>query len=192
MAKRNYKYECKMNLSNLPKRNKGGHYDWINSIGIKVPFIFDNKLEGEFTIADYKIPEGLTLEHLYVEYQNQILKPILSTSFRDGRISNIIDEFYIEWEYEIGQRITEDNRDITIIDRKRIKDSQGYLVKMYKYHCNICGFDCGKHYFIGELIDEFWVSEYDLKRKDKRRANCSCCSSSVIVPNINDITTLAP
>ena len=191
MAKRNYKYNCEIDLSNLPK-TKSGYCDWSKSIGLSVPFVFDNKLKGEFIIVDYKIPDGLTHKHLYVKYENQVLKPILPSSFKNGKISNIIDEFYIEWGYEIGQRIVDDKRDITIIDRKRIKDSQGYLIKTYKYHCNICGFDCGEHYFTGERIDEFWVTEYDLKRKDKRRSNCSCCSSSIIVPNINDITTLAP
>lgn len=146
-------------------------------------------MQGEFVLIDYKIPEGLTHKHLYLEYKGERLKPILPNSFVKGRISNIIDKFYIEWEYNIGEILKDELRNITIIDRFREKDSDGYYRKYYRIKCNICGFDSSSYYIKGEYNDSWKVSENDLKRKDKKRVNCPCCSSHIVVPGINDIIT---
>lgn len=108
----------------------------------------------------------------------------------------------INWKYEIGQRLIDYNedssikRDITIIDRKVIGKTEINHInnntftankKYYKYLCNLCEFDCGKHYSTRskKYKDEHWILEYDLFAK----IGCSCCCSSpqVVVKNINSI-----
>ena len=60
MAKRNYKYNNTVDLSNLIYKTKRNYIDWKASIGKTIPFTFnDGKLVGEFTIIDYKIPNDL-------------------------------------------------------------------------------------------------------------------------------------
>lgn len=193
MAKRNYKYNATVDLSNVPRTKSGKNYMWRKSIGCIVPFTFDNgKLVGEFEIVDYKTPEGLMHLHIYLKYNGNLLKPISPMGLTNATFSNILDEYYIEWEYNIGDRLADDERDITIIDRKRIEDIDGYLVKRYKILCNRCGFDSGEYYINGEYREEWWVTEQDLKRDDERRVNCPCCSSHIVVCGINDIPTTAP
>ena len=193
MAKRNYKYNATVDLSNVPRTKSGKNYMWRKSIGCIVPFTFDNgKLVGEFEIVDYKTPEGLMHPHIYLKYNGNLLKPISPMGLTNATFSNILDEYYIEWEYNIGDRLVDDERDITIIDRKRIEDIDGYLVKRYKILCNRCGFDSGEYYINGEYREEWWVTEQDLKRNNRRRVNCPCCSSRITVPGINNIPTTDP
>jgi hypothetical protein len=65
----------------------------------------------------------------------------------------------IEWKYEIGQRIIDDKRDITIIDRKKENSpyNKNAIVKYYKYHCNRCEFECGEHF---NSIKKIYKFEY--------------------------------
>ena len=87
MAKRNYKYNNTVDLSNLPVTTSRKYIDWKNSVGCIIPFTFDNnKLCGEFEIIDYKIPEGLSHPHIYLKYQNVELKPILPISLKNATI----------------------------------------------------------------------------------------------------------
>lgn len=193
MAKRNYKYNNTVDLSNLPVTTSKKYIDWKNSIGCIIPFTFNNnKLCGEFEIIDYKIPDGLSYPHVYLKYKGVALKPILPSGLKNATINQILDEFYIEWTYEIGENIKDENRDLTVIDRKRIPDKEGCLRKYYKVKCNICHYDSSGYYNNGEYREELWVSENDLTRVGKRRYNCSCCSNKIVVTGINDIPTTDP
>lgn len=190
MAKRNFKYNATVDLSNIPKTKSGKFYKWDESIGCIIPFTFDDrKLIGEFEIADYKTPEGLSHPHIYLKYNGNLLKPILPGGLVNATFSNILDEYYVQWKYNIGDKLVDDKRDITIIDRERKKDIRGAYNKYYKIKCNKCGFDSGEHYINGEYREEWWVIEHDLARDDRRRVNCPCCSNTIVVSGINDIAT---
>ena len=88
----------------------------------------------------------------------------------------------VNWKYNIGERIVDDKRDLTIINRKMVKTKKG-IKQYYKYKCNICGFDCGKHYEKGEFKKELWISKDTLIKK----CGCSCCFNKSVVTNINSI-----
>lgn len=98
----------------------------------------------------------------------------------------------VNWKYEIGQRIKDNKRDITIIDRKLVKNKNGYNKKYYKYKCNKCGFDCGEHYNLRykEFKEELFTREDHINIK----CGCACCCSSttIVVKGINDIVTTSP
>ena len=192
MAKRNYKYNNTVDLSNLIYKTKRNYIDWKASIGKIIPFTFnDGKLVGEFTIIDYKIPNDAVHPHVYLEYLGNELKPILPQGLKNATISQILDEYYIEWAYEIGDILKDEKRNIKIINRKREKDYNNYYRKYYQISCLECGFDGNQHFVNGELRNEYWVTENDLTRNDKRRISCPCCSGRIVVTNINDIPTTA-
>ena len=96
----------------------------------------------------------------------------------------------INWKYEIGQRLTDYNndgsikRDLIIIDRIYIKGKGDY----YKYYCNICTFNCEKHYKNQIHNEEYLISGDSLIRGN----GCACCSGKIVVGGINDIPTTAP
>ena len=109
----------------------------------------------------------------------------------------------INWKYEIGQRIIDYNedgsikRDLTITDRKieiiQRKDNRkqkGFVInnmKLYKYNCNLCGFDCGEHYRGGKYKKENWIEERSLNKN-----SCLYCTNQITIKGMNDITTTHP
>jgi hypothetical protein len=177
--------EKKVFLDNLPIIQSGigkGHIDWLNSIGKKVKFIYGNT-KGEILITGYI--KG-NCSKIIAKYQDKSEVEAYVSRFIKGAVGQIIlgENITREFKFEIGERLIDDKRDITIINRKKIKGKGKY----YKYKCNRCGFDCGKHYSIKEQIykNEFWILEHDLKFS---RSGCSCCSSApkIVVENINSI-----
>ena len=102
-------------------------------------------------------------------------------------------EYKANWKYEMGQRIIDSKRDLTIIDRKIVKNKKGYNRKYYRYKCNKCGFDCGEYYDSkdGEYKNEKWIIEDGLY---SGKSGCACCcgNSNIVVKGINDIATTNP
>lgn len=106
----------------------------------------------------------------------------------------------MKYKYEIGKRIIDDKRDIMITDKKYITKRQkgkqyknGYVtvnIKYYKYKCNKCGFDAGKHYSTRHKVykKEYWIEESSLLRG----GGCACCSGRALAEGINDIPTTNP
>ena len=77
-------------------------------------------------------------------------------------------------EYNIGDRIIDDKRDITIIDKKKL--TRKYI---YKYRCNICGYECQDGYRAGKPEKSLWRDELDLNGAKKRMFmlyKYNCCS----------------
>lgn len=88
--------------------------------------------------------------------------------------------------YNIGDRIVTDTKDIVITDVKFVKD--GKTKTIYKYKCNICGFDCNDFYYGGKYVSEVWVVGSQLRRSKE----CSCCSSKYVKSNINSVYKTNP
>ena len=87
----------------------------------------------------------------------------------------------IKWKYEIGEHITNNNRDSIITGREiRKKDSMcnGKIIhrnnKWYECLCNNC-------------MQKHWVIYYDVKKN-----SCPYCASKKIRKGINDIATKRP
>ena len=92
--------------------------------------------------------------------------------------------------YNIGDRIIDDKKDITIIDKKREKDKDGWYRTLYKYKCNKCSFDCENFYIAQNYIKEKYYSIYEIER-----TGCSCCTTKggkSVMPNINSIAVTRP
>lgn len=87
-------------------------------------------------------------------------------------------------EYNIGDIIKDNKRDLTIIDKKKVKRSW-----YYKYKCNICGYACEDGYRSGQPVKARWYKAYEIENMKK---GCACCSHSIIVPKVNSIKALRP
>ena len=188
MAARNIIAFATVDLSNIAMSKNNANYKWGDSIGAFIPFCYDYYgIKGVFELIDFKKPENLHNKHLYLKYNGELLKPIIPSYLKNGRLSGILDEYCIKWEYAVGETINRDGLSLTVINRFRKRTSDGYLHKFYNCMCNICGYDGGSHYIRGEHRDKWVVSEYDLKHLKK----CSCCCSRIVVDGINDISKKA-
>lgn len=87
-------------------------------------------------------------------------------------------------EYNIGDRIVDDKRDLTIIGKKK----QGGVV-LYKYRCNVCGYECQDGYLAGKPMKGRWRTAHEIYVEHKC---CACCSSNIIVSGINSIADTNP
>ena len=163
----------KVFLEDLPKWRFGigqidGVIDWINSIGYKIKFIYDD-IKGEIEIIDYKE------EYLYIKYLDEPIIKIATGSFSKCRFGKLLNKITNEFKYIIEQNIKDNNRDMTIINREyRINNkSNGHIQndKWYKYTCNKCGWTEG------------WIKEGNLNEGN----GCGCCSGKVVVQEINSI-----
>ena len=160
----------KVFLDDLPKITSGTHkdqYDWKNSIGCFVKFIYD-EITGEIKIIDYQS------DNLYIQYLDYKIDKITTDSFKKCKLSYILKKISREFKLEIGSNVVDNNRNITIIDRK-YKSNKDYQ-KWYRYRCNTCGWSGG------------WIDEVHLLHN----IGCSCCSGHTVVEGINDIPTTAP
>ena len=85
--------------------------------------------------------------------------------------------------YQIGQTLVDNNRDITIINVRHLPRKNNNKIWEYQYLCNKCGFNCRAHFKDGIEIDEYWITQDGLNHGK----GCACCLNRVIVPTINSI-----
>ena len=169
----------KVFLEGLPR--KGKFINWLECIGNKIHFIY-NEIENDLQIIGY----NSNTTTLIIKY-DEINFEIRTGHLQKCQLGSILKKKTSDFKIEIGTRFQDDKRDITIIDRKYIKDKRGQTFKKYKYHCNICGFDCDKHWSTKDkkYKEELWIVESSLERG----SGCSCCCSSpqIVVKDINSI-----
>lgn len=189
------KYEQKIFLDNLPKWTDGrfvGKINWKKSIGCKVDFIYDD-IEGVIEIIDF-----IQSKHsrLIIKYNDNEYN-IGVENFQRYQLGKVIGKISGGFKIEIGTRFQDENRDITIIDRRVVSrnNEDGTWKcndKYYKYECNRCSFDGGKNWNIKdeEHKEELWTEESNLLKG----VGCSCCCQSpqIVVQGINDIPTTTP
>lgn len=163
----------KVFLDDLPKKIRAGKQtiDWQNSIGYKVPFVYDD-IEGEIEILDY----NKKTEKLSVKY-NDKKNHINSTDFKRCKLAKILMKTTKDFRIEIGKEFKDDKRDLIITDREyrgRKHSSANSIIndKYYKYTCNKCGWTEG------------WIVENSLVNL---KIGCSCCARQVAVLGINTI-----
>ena len=162
MGKQIYK---KVFLDDLPRLHYVDKIDWKKCIDKKIHFIYGD-------IEDYFIIRGhdIKTQTMSLEYNNKIYY-IKVNSVLKGKLGGLFKQKNFTYLYDIGDIITDNGRNMTIIDRYKNEKN----IRHYKYVCNICGWENGD------------ISEYELKKG----VNCSCCSNRTVVRGINDITTTA-
>ena len=154
---------------NLSKR-KGvnNQIDWKNSVGYKVKGIYDD-IEFEVEIVDYA--DG----YMWIKYLDKEPFKIATGDFQDCKIGKLLGKITNEFKVEINTTFKDDNRNITVVDRKYINSKNNrQLFKYYQYKCNVCGWQ-------GD--NRSWIMESNLLKG----IGCSCCASQTVVEKINSI-----
>ncbi|EGT3606928.1 hypothetical protein FKF97_11035 [Clostridium perfringens] len=155
----------KIFLENLP-RNKD-RINWKGSVGYKVPFIYDD-IKGEVEIIDYICCKG----KLNIKYNDKSTEMTIG-NFQKVNLGRLIGKIVKGFKFEINQRIKDNKRNLTIIDkeyRKKLTKKGFENQKYYKYHCNKCG-------------NEDWIREGNLINY----RGCPICANKKIVLGINTI-----
>jgi hypothetical protein len=160
--------------------------DWINSVGYIIHFKYYD-IEGSFEILDYTSKE----EKLNIKYNGTAYWMRLS-SIRNCEFARLVGKINTGFAYYIGQAIVDDKRNIVITDRSKIRDKNGALLRVYKYKCYDCGFDCGRHYSSKdkEYKEDYWIRESGLNSMN----SCACCTANprIVVEHINSIVATNP
>jgi very-short-patch-repair endonuclease/transposase len=169
----------KVFLDDLPRYECGryrGKINWGKCIESYVWFIYDN-IKGNIQIIDYD------KNYLYLKYQDQDAYKIKTQDFRNCMFGRLLNKRSSDFKIDVGATIKDEKRNLTIIDRKYIKDKHGENRKYYKYMCNVCKFKCNDYYRKGKYNKELWVPEYDLIHGQ----NCSCCEGRIVSKCINSV-----
>jgi predicted RNA-binding Zn-ribbon protein involved in translation (DUF1610 family) len=168
---------------------KNNIINWFDFINKDVYFIYED-IEDYIKIYDVKRINNRTL--LFIAYKNSTDK-INTDNFKKCKLGKILYKNTSKFKVEIGTIFKDEKRDITIIDRKYKVDKLGEKRKYYKYKCNLCGFDEGKHWSIKdkEYKNELWIEESNLLHHKKGCA-CCCLTPRVVVKDINSIYKTDP
>ena len=153
----------KVFLDDLP--HKGKLIDWINSIGYKFKFIYDD-VKGELEIIDYNQKN----HKLNVKYNNNIYY-INTDSVLNCKLGLLLEKLTKKYKYNIGDILEVKSGKIEILEQIRIKNGEK-TGKGYKYKC----FNCNE-------INT--IKETHLKNK----IGCCVCSNIKIKIGFNDIWT---
>ena len=102
----------------------------------------------------------------------------------------------ITYKLNIGDRLKNDTRDLTITNRKIVekiygkKNGKQYNKSeiYYQFICNKCGYDSSEYYISGVLYKEYWILQGGLINKGY---GCPCCNKShrITVSHINSIVS---
>lgn len=152
-----------------------GRFKWCQSTNKIIKFKGKNNF-GEFITGEFKILIPiLNANGEYIKFKvlyNNAEYIILRSSIVNANFQNLLHR---EFKYEIGTTFNDEKGNITIIDRKSLSKSK----RLYKYHCNNCGY-------------EDWKVEIDFEKGRKTRCLCCCSAPKIVVSGINDIPTMAP
>lgn len=162
----------KIDVSQLPK--KKGNFNkinWKNSIGCKIPFVYDD-IEGELDVIGYDIKE----QQIWLKYNDEKFDKGISTdNLQKCKLGYFLGKITNRFKYNIGYKWN----DCEVIDKeyrkqKQKPDKQGRVYvkneKWYKYKCLRCGY-------------EGWIIEGSLIKG----IGCTCCSNQKAVLGINTI-----
>ena len=173
-----------IDTSKLPKKMWNGKesIDWLNSEGFSFTIHYNDIIK-DFDIIKVEQDEEkrgiLTLKYDKNKERKMSTSQILSLNFGDVLgVSKNNGQYMNEFKYNVGDII--DN--IQITDRKIIVH-RGLKERAYKYKCLKCGYECGEGYDVYKktFILESWILERNIIKGHR----CSCCSSIIIVKNIN-------
>ena len=154
-------------LDNLPKKigvGKKECIDWVNSIGYKVKFIYDD-IEGEVEILGYTKKK----QKVEIKYNNNYLN-LHTGSFCKCNLGELLGKKTKKYKYDIGDIIETKTGKIEILEQIRISCKSKTTQKGYKYKCLIDG-----------NIDE--ILEVNLNK----RSGCNVCHGKKVLKGCNDL-----
>ena len=164
-------------LTELPRYTEGRYKGKVNCqamVGMKLELEYKQNIY-IVEIIDYISARNSRFK---IKYNGEI-KEIACGHFISRQFGRILNEVTKSFKFKIGDKIKDESRDITIIDREyreRNTDGKYRNDKWYKYRCNKCRFPDGSFF-------ENWIVEGSLLRGD----GCPCCSGHKTMLGINTI-----
>lgn len=152
-----------VNLDYLPKR-KNGKIIWAESIGMDIPFVYD-EVSGVIKILDYKNNNEILFGYNGKEFWRN------SSIITSKSIGNIVGKINRDFLYNIGDIIQTKHSSLKILDRRMGKRKEYYL------QCLVCG-------------DESWKTERAIIKYEEYL--CGVCAGNKVLIGYNDIVTIAP
>ena len=164
----------KVFLDHLPKwGGNGNHIKWMDCIGYKVHFIYDD-IEDDILIIDYYNKKAG--KYVLVTKYNNIIYEIGTTGFIKGRIAYCLGIKSNDYKYKIGDIVETNTGKIEIIECFRKKNKYHKTgEKFYKYKC-----------LIDSNIDNIKESHLN------KGFGCNVCCNHKIIRGYNDIATTNP
>lgn len=148
--------------------------DWINSVGYKVKFVYDD-IEGEIKIINYD-NNTRKLNLLYLD--NQVFS-ISSSHLRQCKLQELLGIKTVKYKFEVDDIIEGKFGCIKIVKQIRIKSNSqiknNRTDKGYLYKCLKCD-------YVGEILETHL----------KEVKTCPFCSGRVTIKGKNDIATTHP
>lgn len=158
----------KVFLEDLPRKGKlNSTFDWANSVGEKVLFVYDD-IEGYIDIIGYYKKDDVI--YLKLKYNNNEIEMKPGNLVR-CKIAVLINKMLRTHIYNVGDRV--DN--LLIMELLKHKSNVDKGDRAYKYKCLIDG-------NVGE------ITEYDLKVGNR----CPVCSGNLLMVGYNDFATAFP
>ena len=157
-------------LTTLPSYKDGrykGKTNYKSMVGMDIEIFYEGDIYC-IHILDYSNKNNKAM--FKVEYNSNIYS-ISCISIKKGQIGSVIGRRTHEFKIEIGSVLKNNKQNMTILDRAYKNNKKGQRNKWYKYKCNKCGWDEG------------WMVEGGLLKGN----SCACCTSKVIVEDINSI-----
>lgn len=126
-----------IDLSGLP-RDKRNYISWKHSIGLNIPFIYDN-IKGDLTIVAIRTNKnGASV--LDVAFQNKITTSVPASSIKNCILGRILGLKKFEFVTYVGQHFKDSRRDYIIVDQRRgcLKSNEKYTQREVEILCNKC------------------------------------------------------
>ncbi len=166
---------AQVDCGSIPRKLYSGREccDWEKSVGLKLPFCCGGE-RGELEIlAAEKCGRSC---YVTVRYRDKSHR-LLSSSLTAGHIGPCIGGRSLQYKLVPGQRLQDENRDITILSEfKGNVECSPYQLKMLTFQCNRCGFR-NQGIREGEIV---------------RGRGCPVCNGKIAVPGVNDIASREP
>lgn len=157
-----------ISLECLPRRN-GKNIDWSKSVNYSINFIYDNVHD---SIKILKYFKSNNESFVVISNEQYGEKTISISNLSKCRLGRYLNGNINGFVYKTGDIVRDDKRNLTITNSfYKLQGTRRIKTKSYNYHCNKCGF-------------EYSIEERDLI---KNKYGCSCCSSRVIVKDINSL-----
>lgn len=163
----------KVFVENLPHNWKG--IDWKNTIGYDIDFTYDD-ISDKLKIIDYARKDNCS--KIIIDYYGH-KHEIYTSLLKDAKLGSIVGKLSKDYVYNIGDNIVDQNRNITILNKKAklfTSKTRKENIRGYIFRCNLCGWDSG------------WIRESSVKYG----YGCACCSGKKVVKGINDVATTDP
>ena len=97
----------KVFLEDLPRQDgyNGKRIDWKNSIGYKVPFIYDD-IDGEVEIV------GINKKYILIKYLEKDIFKIFVGDFSSCKLGKLLGKYTKDFKIEIGTLFKDNKRDL--------------------------------------------------------------------------------